>query len=537
MKSRQFTLNKPQMLAWLVNAQNLVCIWGRGTGKTEGAMAPRIANRVHALRRSAGVIVGATYQQILTRTLPALVAGWERMGYERNVHFFLQKKAPASWEWDEPYVSPVNADYFVHWYTGSGLHLVSQDRAGTAPGLSIHYIEGDEAKYLKNDRLEQELLQTLRGQKELFENIPGYRGIGFYTDMPIGNQGNWLFNYEKHMDKESVATILGIQKQIAKLRAENPQSIQTTEGKRQIRSYEEAMNIARIGLTYYTEADSFENLNSLGIEYFEQMRRVLTPIAYNTSILNLRQNQVEGGFYPHLDEHHLYDAFNYSHFDNRDYDPTTISNILDCRQDADLDAKSRLIIATDTGGSINAIVVAQRDAKNLRFINSLYVLHPLLYKEALKKFIDYYRFHTTKVVDYYYDHTMIGEDGKDLSFKDQTVRTLTRAGWVVNLKYIGQQPGYKSRYELWGQVHQCLDSRLPSVAYNRNNCAALIESMQLAEIKQGARQMEKNKKNEKDIDFPQEKATHLSDAADTLVWGICKANLKPQEEFADIHTK
>ena len=46
--------------------------------------------------------------------------------------------------------------------------------------------------------------------------------------------------------------------------------------------------------------------------------------------------------------------------------------------------------------------------------------------------------------------------------------------------------------------------------------------------------IEKNKKNEQDIEFPQEKAPHLSDAADTMMWGKCKVLLKRVQEFADI---
>ena len=528
-----FPLNRPQLLAWLVDAPTLVAIMGRGTGKSEGIMAPRICRRVHTMKRCAGVIVGATYQQILTRTLPALIAGWQRMGYQRDTHFFIQKKAPKSWDWYEPYISPVSADYFIHWYTGSGIHMISQDRPGTSNGLSIDFIEGDEAKFLNRERLEQELFPTNRGNNERFGEFAEHHGLGFYTDMPIGSQGQWLFQYEDHMDREKVDLILALQNEIAKLTSALPAQNGILKI---IKQHQSDIEFLRRGLTYFLEADSFENLQALGIEYFEQMKRVLTPSNYNASILNLRRVQVEGGFYASFDENkHCYDAFNYSYFENQDYDPNKISAMIDCRQDADLDLQSRLEIATDTGGSLNGIVVGQEKRGNqFSFLNSLYVLHPFTYKHALQKFIEYYRFHKEKTVWYWHDHTMIGREGKDLSFREQTIKTLSAAGWTVVPKYIGQQPNFESRYELWGQIHKEMDPRLPKVRYNRTNCQALIESMQLTELKQGPRRIEKNKKNEQDIEFPQEKAPHLSDAADTMMWGKCKVLLKRVQEFADI---
>jgi hypothetical protein len=523
---KKIQYNKPQLRSQLIDAPISVNIMGRATGKTEGIEAVRIARRVHSMRRSLGLMLHTTYQRLLTNVLPGLILGWEKLGYKQNVHYFIQKFAPTNWNWLRPYRAPVISDYFIHWYTGSGIAMVSQDRPFTGNGLSVDWIECDEAKTLNKKKFDEETVPSNRGNRQYFANDPNHHGIGFYTDMPIGKQGKWLFDYEKMMDKDACDLILAIQYKIIKLQHDQLTASKTLFAKlsKQIFALQNDIAFVRKDLVYYGTASSLENIDVLGTSFFSQQRRVLPSLVYNAAILNIRQNQVEGGFYPLLDEDkHCYDAYNYAHLDQTDFNK--IPDVIDCRQDADLVKDMPLEISLDSGGSINAMVVAQQQRNLLKFVNALYVLHPFRFKDVLLQFVNYYRFHEEKTVYYYHDHTMIGLDGKEESFYESVHKVLSENDWIVIDRYIGQQPRYPIRYKEWGDCLKEDNSRL-IVRFNRYNCKELILSMQGAQIKEGHKGIEKNKLNEKDPNYPQEEATHLSDAADTLLIG--KLNSKRQ---------
>jgi hypothetical protein len=61
---------------------------------------------------------------------------------------------------------------------------------------------------------------------------------------------------------------------------------------------------------------------------------------------------------------------------------------------------------------------------------------------------------------------------------------------------------------------QVVDPKLPLVEFSLDNCQETFVSMQNAGLKEGNKGLEKDKKNERNSSFPQEDATHLSDAAD-----------------------
>jgi hypothetical protein len=103
--------NIPQIRSMIVNAPEEWGVMARGTGKTKGIIAPKSAQYLDMMPRCVGVFVAATFQQLLTRTLPPVVAGWERMGYRHGVHFLIGSKPSAKWKetwnWQGPYHSTI----------------------------------------------------------------------------------------------------------------------------------------------------------------------------------------------------------------------------------------------------------------------------------------------------------------------------------------------------------------------------------------------------------------------------------------------
>ena len=104
LKPLQF--NRPQLRFVMSAPSSANSVWSRATGKSS-KIAWLIHRIVTEMPRSCWGIVGSTYQQILTRTLPSTIASLERIGYYKDVHYFIGRKPPPSWGWPEPFQRPV----------------------------------------------------------------------------------------------------------------------------------------------------------------------------------------------------------------------------------------------------------------------------------------------------------------------------------------------------------------------------------------------------------------------------------------------
>lgn len=518
--------NKPQLLSKLIQAKEEYAVWGRGTGKSDGLLSDRSLTNIHTMPRSVGCFVQHTYQKLLSDILPKIISGWERMGYKRDVHFFIGKHPPKKWKWNEPFKGPITYDYFIPWYNGSGIRLISQDRSGTSNGQDNDWIGGDEIKFLNKKKFEEELIPTNRGNAEHFGHLPQHHGITLATDMPIGREGKWILDKREQMDPDQIQLILAVQSKI--LTSTNPS---------EIHKLQKYLNELRRDSVYYSEFSSFENIHILGLDYIRQQKRILPPLVFKAAILGERIPQIEGGFYNMFDaEVHGYYAYDYSYIDSLDYNFEKLSTP-DCRHDADLLRHEKLSIACDYGASINLVVVGQEDRtkerREFKYVNALFRKEDKL-SNTIQDFCDYYAYYPNREIDYYYDHTAVGKDSERLiKYYEIVIEVLEKNGWTVTPHYIGQAPSHHSKYLLW-QYAFSGDPRLPFPKFNRSNCKYLIISMEQAEVKQGKDGFEKEKKHEKNKAIPQEETTHHSDAADTLYIGQFANDLKQHKDFYDI---
>lgn len=542
-------LNKPQLHAYLVNAPEEYAIWGRGTGKSSGRLAPRIADNVFEMPRSLGIMVADTYQSMLTKTLPGILDGLERLGYVRGRDFFFGQFAPASWKWERPYNCPLKAQYFMHWRNGSGMMLVSQDRANSANGLNIDWIIGDEAKFLNQQRYEEELLPANRGNISRFGHTALHHGILLTSDMPTAEKGLWLLEkqnlFNDSLNQRRYHAVLHLQSEILRMQQgmDSFSELTALKYRSKINTYLKHINQLRMGnpaenippLVYYSEANSFANAEILGPGYFTRMSRTLSPIVYKTSILNQRLDSVKLQFYPDLNEdRHGYTDYNNTYLDKIGFDFEQTKNV-DCRMDNDLLPNYPLDQALDYGGTFNGLVIGQRYGDEYRFLASQYVVHPHKLKHLAYKFKKYYQYHGRKEVNFYYDHTAKGTNAiNDVRYFEEWQRLLEHedefGSWRVNLIDVGQTPPHQYRYEMWSRVLSGSDPTLPTFKYNIKNCEQWALSCKLTPMKQGSKGFEKDKAKERRKDYPQEQAPHLSDAGDTLIYGAMKGALRGESE-------
>lgn len=533
---KQIHYNIPQLRTRLVSAQENYLIWGRGTGKSTGALAPFSLRNILAMPRSNGTLLGATYEQILIRTLPPLLAGWEMEGYKEGIHFFVGKFAPKKWNWEKAYVSPLKAQYYIQFYNGSGIYLISQDRAGSSNGLSTDWLMGDEAKLLKKDRLDEETLPTLRGNNLYFGNLYNHLSQMFTTDMPKNPSGQWILDKEQLVDREHIDRIMKVAMYAEELKyklltEKQPTVIAKIE--REIAKIENTLNEARKGTVYVDYASTLDNVDVLGLSSIKNLKRNLSDLDFRTSVLNMRITQADTKFYAHFDdEYHTYTAPNYSHIDTLNLDYRNIKK--DCRWDSDLNLYKELDISLDYNAKINSLVCGQEDSPSLyKILSSFFVKHPDRVKELIVNFCDYYAYHKRKVVNYYYDHTAVATNAiADISVSDVVVDTFVQLGWTVNRIYIGQASSHNSRFIFFGSLFKEDNGNLPRIQINSTNADSYIVSLNNAGIRKDKGEIRKDKRPELNANIAQEKTTHLSEAGDCLL--VAKFASRMQNSIDDL---
>lgn len=463
--------NLPQLLAIMGPQPNKFLEWGRGTGKST-VIAKKAVDFVSELPRAKISLVGDTYSQILTRTLPSTIAGFEKIGYFKDKHFFVGRKAPAKWKWPEPYEPLLDYDHAIHWFNGTVFPLISLDMANGGRGLNVDGAIGDEAALFDYEKLFNNVLTTIRGNTDRFKHSPLHQNTLFATSVPMTNKGNWLLKMEQEAMK-------------------NPNDI------------------------LYLRADSFHNYKNLGPKWFKECKRIMTKMIYNAEVLNIRPGKVEGGFYPTFSEdRHSRDAFDNSYLQSLDYNLEKAKEAK-CLADGDLVKDMPIDIACDYGAKINTLVAEQEVGGESRFLNAMFVKSPEIIEKLIQNFCDYYQPHRCKVVNYYYDQTAKG-GGHTETFAQTVVRVLVANGWTVNEHDMGKVPSHHDRYNFWSLAFQGGDHRLPTFKFNQTNCKYLIVSINNAGVLQGKNGFEKDKRPEKAHGAIDEETTHFSDAMDTL---------------------
>lgn len=526
MEQKPIHFNVPQLRASLVDAPISWNVMGRGTGKTEGILAPKSTRLVTGLPRATILIVGATFQQILTRTLPPLILGWERLGYIEGVHYLIGKKPTDKWKrmWGCPGAlrPPQRFEYALQWWNGVIMQMVSQDRIGSTNGMSIDAIIGDEAKLLNRDRLHQETFPANRGLVYGFKDNPDHHGMTFTTDMPVGTAGRWILDKEKDADKT-------VAEQIIKLQVLR---LQMQAAGQDVSKIDVAMKKLRRGLVYYQEASTLDNLHALGIQFFRDQLRESSAFEFTTAILNRKPMKLEDGFYPDLDEEkHGYYAYDYTKFHNTGYKLNDLAALDGASVDADYDPKKPLHISLDYNRRITPMVVAQMVKYDIRVIKGIHSLYPLKLDDTLAAFCDYYKYHLKRTVYFWYDHTATAEYSHAGSQCDDVIKYLRSKGWNVVERYLGQAHGHERRYTMYGHLLKEDDTYKFVLRINRDRCEHLLLSLFQSQAIRTKRGFGKDKKPELDAKFPAEEATHYSEALDMLICGILESGMSYEDEY------
>ncbi len=457
--------------------------WGRGTGKTT-SIGGKLVYIAQNMPRAVGIFIAPSYKFLLTRIIPSIVNGLEMHGFHQGLHYFIGEKPPRSWKWEKPYQPPSDFSKFIWFYTGFGMHLISQDVPGDGRGLNTDIEIGDESALLDFAIMEECTTPTLRGSKiSAFKDSPLFRKRFHHSSMPLTEVGRWIFGLEeKNLMGEKSALII--------------------------------------------DATCKVNLHNLAEGYLEDARKTsLSDMIFDAEYMNVRPPSAGAdGFYPLFQEKiHGY----------RPQDRAQYAAKEGCEADGDLVAGVPLVVGADFGSAINFIVAAQhlRTINELRYLKDFYVtsLNGKMQDDVFEELHQYYLPHQASCKEIFlcYDKTGNVETGNTRKTRAEQARAyLQERGWTVRLLTQGRKnPDHSFKFALWEKIlqnvpHKTTYFNLPVVRVNILRCRTLLISIYNSKAKEGRKgEIHKDKSIEGKYakrNTPQD-ATHGSDAWDTIV--------------------
>ena len=530
--------NKPQRLTQLIGANTTVIVAGRRTGKTDSIASPFVYRNMQRMPGSTGGIVVPTFKHGLTNTIPGLLAAWRRWGLLPGVHYVVGRRPPKSF--GSAIIEPTDYEHVISFYNGSRAVIISQDRPGSSNSLTLSWLLVDEAKFIDYEKLKDETLPANGGIKSYFGRHSFNHSIMILSDMPQTKKGSWFLHYKEKMDPELIAAIEALILRIYELKErvrdcrakgiEPPAYCQS-----RIRKLDRQLNQLRSVAVYYKEYSSIENLQLLGENYIKQMKRDLTPLTFQTSILCKQIGIAKDGFYSSMRETHKYDASNFEYLDKvwQNIESGKNIEVNSSGADKDVNPDAPICIGMDYNANINWIVAGQIAGRRLNVIKSFYVKFERKLPELIADFCHYYAEHRNKTVVFYYDATALGSNyavnTQDFHWVIKT--QFEERGWRVIDVYLGQPMRHDEKYLLINNAFKGLQNLMPF--FNRQNNDDLLLAIQTAGVSRGRLGFRKNKSGEKLAETEEDLLEHRTDgtdAFDTLFIGCEKF---PQEVLTE----
>lgn len=475
------SLNAVQLNAIMMNkrygVKNICIEAGRGVGKST-ILAWFMHEAQRQMPRATGVLVGETYVQIKSRTLPSTKEGLEMLGYYENIDYVVGKSGQ-SLGYEMPFQAPSSWSNVIHFRNGFIWVMVSLDDPNSGRGINGYIVIGDEAALLRYERLYNNVIIPNRAMKEQFSKCSLVNATIFASTVAMTKTGHWFTEREK-------------------LAKANPKEY------------------------FFIKGNALINKHNLKPGYFEQMKKEsLSKLHFNVEIMNIRPKGVTEGFYAQLSDRNYY----FHQYKTDLLGSLNEAHVPSCKYDKDLTRNVPLQLNLDFGGRINCATVSQflTMMNEVRYLKEFTALTPLKLRDLIKEFTDYYEDHKHSCKDIHLYHDRSGNNLQSNSITtlaQDVIIQLEAAGWnVINMTPQSNNPEHTLKYRLINAILAEDDITLPRVRINSDNCPNLIISMENAPIKLSKEGFEKDKASERSTVIKQEHATHLSDTLDyNLYW-------------------
>jgi len=463
-KNKRLYLNDKQRQFLAARQGTRLFLGGRGSGKS---FVSGVSSRAKAAAMPGGKIFFAstTYNQILTKTLPAVLSAWNLMGLrehesnERPGHYVIGKKPPSHFA--KPISPPRKYANVITLINGFTIEMISMDRPDLARGGSYDGGEVDEAALIKEEDYTRILLPAIRGNTHRFRKTHWHQNINFYTSIPWKPSGYWIFDFEE-----------------------------------KAKDYPDQYLVV--------EASAYDNIAILTEAGIDRMEREMGYLEFQVEVLNRRIVRVPDGFYPKFDEtKHLY---------RPTYDYEDTDRGIQTKVCTDVRSNELLDLSFDFSGWFNCVTIWQEQDRSERLLDSIHVKGDDKLNELIEKFCKRYTNHAYKFARLWGEPR--GHDrqtmGPPIYYSIKTM--LEQRGWMVEIK----APAGRTTHHL--ERHQSINDMLaetypglPRIRINEENCKDVIIALQTTEI---TSDFKKDKSKEKLRDFPQEHAPHYTDTLD-----------------------
>ena len=552
---------------------------GRGTGKTS-FIGVHMVDVTIGLPRQMGGFVGASAKQLYTRTMPNALKVVNTLGFE---NFYFLGQAPAKLRWEYPLAKPRNWENIVHFSNGFCWQMISLCVKGSANGLNLAAIIGDETKYDPWQRVKEEVIPTLRGDFM----PPSARKVekkmwGRGTDPKMNNhwlsqlwvsdagltQGQCMWekesDFETHDVNSKIATMLA---ELKYLERNNPKAAAILAQNDNF--LRELHNLRKDSISFWN-LSSIENLNMLGEAWFRDMKRQMPPLLFSLMVLGAERNSSGDGFYCNLDIEtvHGYTEEQYSREYSDSYsmlaDKFTVKKkgkALDstrwlqdveteqldidelgrigeedtCEYDMDLDWQSPLLLAFDANANLSCFVIGQLRGEEILIQRSMFVMNERKLRALCRDFARTYRpflRRGCKEVVLYFTATVkqgastayAVEDGADNRFDRVVVQELTDLGFKVTAIDTGAALAHAVKFQLMADLMSGAQSPKIRICTDPGRNTYLIPALEQAGVTAGFKKDKSREKlkatDEESMGGDPRTRTDITDAFDDLVIGV-----------------
>lgn len=545
-----------QIIAKLLDPTFLYGELGRGSGKTTHILAPRIDRVQNDMPGALLVLAAATYKSVLDNIVPGILEYFLE-NYERGVYFEFGKRPsdhfgiPTSQNpnWNRSEIDKItDFKHTITFVNGTVIKFVSCDRPESMLGLNAAHLFIDEMIRIPEEKFLERIMPALRADRSKFGHSHYYMGItGFSSTPNFETDEDWWTKNEKDMSQLLMDKILEVAYEVDMrmgklLVAESKGDVDEIKKLQKfVDRWSKRLNLRsddpdqcgiRVDQTAYLRASSFSNIKILGIDYIKnQIKTIKDPDKLNTSILAVRKYKVKDMFFGRFGKQHLFDD---------SYDYTYIDRIAvgEERQPSSRDLKhcnpNMPLIAGYDPGPFQSIIFGQEEKqqKIFRIIKDMWVYHPEQHEDLAEKIDTFFKNHKNKVIYLYYDRAGNQQNPayrKDYpllgTLRDSDANLLAAAlsarNWTVHMMSKGQATiFYSQHYRLLNKLFGESEGKQYRILIDRNECEALVSSINHSPLKKSSGEIELDKSSEK-LDFEDQAyySTQLASALMYMLWG------------------
>jgi len=538
-------LHELQAAILTIRAKRTFIVAGRNWGKSAlfGSFQQLVAK---SMPGSTSIIAAKTYGHLLTSVLPSAMAMLERLGYYKDIHYWVGRPFPTNWK--PPFHPPVKRfENYISFFNSadqrcSGFDLRSLDKTSSR-GPNRDFLMTDETLLINKDKLNSELRPTIRANKSEFKHINFHLGEFHSTSMPITQEGKWILDEAGYYLNDFGIDIISIWKQVVNLQislldAEDKKDFQLIWNEIQRLRRLIAPRLSKDGTTLFVFGNALDNWrNDGGLKYLKEQRKSLPLLIFLIEIMNMVVELTENNFYSiSRDKHIYYNSYNNDFLEDLAISSNFSSKLLSDKNSSFLslehyDPNEPIIVGFDWGGTISFMLSCQKFKgafTTLNFQKEFFVKPEVgeMTEPLIKQFCEYYRFHTKKRITFVRD--TYGDDKSNSINNSQTINEqamgyLRKNGWEVSsVKHPGKEPPY---FEKWQLINNCLkesDKKFYAIRINGNECKNLTLSLHDTKTTQVDGTFKKDKKAERKDNVDQAKTTHSTDAFDKIIYTVFK---------------